>query len=80
MPMSFPDLKSLERRAEQRGFRWNLKDESEEEYREAFADFMLNVDRVESAEIRSKVGWDVLQEDPATLLKMMGIDTSAFTK
>lgn len=41
---------------------------------------MLNVDRVESAEIRSKVGWDVLQEDPATLLKMMGIDTSAFTK
>ncbi|HEN3491669.1 TPA: hypothetical protein U5D94_004566, partial [Yersinia enterocolitica] len=47
-----------------------------EVYREKFADFMVNIDRVESGEIRSKLGWDILQLDPATALKMMGIDIS----
>lgn len=66
MPMSFPDMKSLMGRAELRGFRQPHEGESEATYREAFADFMLNVDRVESVEIRSGKGWDQL--DPFTLL------------
>lgn len=63
MPMSFPNLDSLMRRAEQRGFRQPVSDESEEEYREAFADFMVSVDRVESAEIRSGRGWDQMMPE-----------------
>lgn len=66
MPMSFPDMKSLEQRAELRGFRPPYEGESESEYREAFADFMFTVDRVESVEIRTGKGWDRL--DPLTML------------
>ncbi|ARB86017.1 MULTISPECIES: hypothetical protein [Yersinia] len=76
MPMSFPNLESLKRRAKMRNFRQPLENEPEEVYREKFADFMVNIDRVESSEIRSKLGWDILQLDPATALKMMGIDIS----
>lgn len=72
MPMSFPDLDSLKRRAQQRGFRMPNENESETDYRNAFADFMQTVDRVESGEIRLGVGWDVAQHDPATLLQAMG--------
>jgi hypothetical protein len=64
--MSFPDMKSLMGRAQLRGFRQPHENESEEVYREAFADFMFNVDRVESVEIRTGKGWDAL--DPFTLL------------
>lgn len=81
MPMSFPNLDSLMRRAEQRGFRQPVADESEDSYRSAFADFMVNVDRVESAEIRSGKGWDQMapQELLADLLsgKNRGMSTSA---
>lgn len=66
MPMSFPDMQSLINRAEMRGFRQPEENESEAEYRTAFADFMHNVDMVESAEIRTGRGWD--QMDPLTLL------------
>ncbi|CFR14731.1 hypothetical protein [Yersinia frederiksenii] len=79
MPMSFPDLDSLKRRALQRGFRQPVDTESEENYREMFADFMIKVDRVESAEIRSKLPCDILALDPATALRMMGIDIPNFT-
>lgn len=58
MPMSFPDFESLKRRAEQRKFRQPNEGESEADYRKAFADFMMDVDRVESSEIRTGRGWD----------------------
>lgn len=78
MPMSFPDLESLKRRAQQRGFRMPSENESETDYRNAFADFMQNVDRVESAEIRLGVGWDVAQHSPEVMLEAMGIDPKLF--
>jgi hypothetical protein len=58
MPMSFPNLTSLKNRAKQRGFRDIESNESEDQYRTSFADFMQSVDFVESMEIRAKVGWD----------------------
>ena len=73
MPMSFPDFDSLKARAQQRGFRQPNENETESEFRTALADFMLNVDRVESAEIRSGKGWDEMQDDPAALLRAMGL-------
>jgi len=69
--MSFPDMESLQSRAKQRGFRQPNEGETEAEYRTAFADFMVNVDRVESVEIRNKLGWD--QQDPRAMLEAMGI-------
>lgn len=72
MPMSFPDMDSLKFRAKQREFRQPNEDETEAEYREAFANFMVNVDRVESAEIRTGRGWD--QMDPRSMLEAMGIN------
>ncbi|WYW00713.1 hypothetical protein Illi2_00031 [Pseudomonas phage vB_PpuM-Illi-2] len=72
MPMSFPDMQSLINRAEQRGFRRPLKAETEEEFRNALADHMLHIDRVESAEIRSGKGWD--KQDPRAMLSAMGLD------
>lgn len=77
MPMSFPNLDSLKRRAEQRGFRQPLSAENERQYREAFADWMMDVDRVESAEIRTGKGWDEQQSDPRAMLLAMGIDVDA---
>lgn len=58
MPMSFPTFESLRFRAESRGFRQPINDETEEVYRENFARFMRHVDQVESSEIRSGRGWD----------------------
>lgn len=73
MPMSFPDMESLKSRAQQRGFRQPNENETEAEFRNALADFMVNVDRVESAEIRTGKGWDEQQDDPAALLRAMGL-------
>lgn len=58
MPMDFPDFKSLKRCAEARKFRQPSDGETEEEFREALADFVEPSDLVESCEIRNKVGWD----------------------
>lgn len=58
MPMSFPDMKSLMGRAQVRGFRQPHAGEGEDEYREAFATFMRDVDLVESLEIADGRGWD----------------------
>ena len=60
MPMDFPDMESLKNRAAQRKFREPLEGETEAVYREAFADFMKDVDLIESMEIRSSVGWDIM--------------------
>lgn len=73
MGMSFPNMKSLTHRASQRGFRQPHEDESEDDYRVAFADYMRGVDIVESAEIRTKLPQELLSQDPrAALTAMMG--------
>jgi hypothetical protein len=58
MPMAFPDFKSLCQRAEQRNFRKPNEGETEEEFRQAFAESMQDADPVEAHEIRSGKGWD----------------------
>lgn len=73
MSMSFPTLESLCNRAKMRGFRQPLENEDHSEYRTAFADFMQDVDGLESAEIRlGDIPVDFVREhDPASLLFMM---------
>jgi hypothetical protein len=66
MPMSFPDFQSLKRRAQQRNFRQPHEGETEEQFREEFANFMVTVDSVESSEIRTGRGWD--NQSPQELL------------
>lgn len=51
--MYFPDFHSLKRGAAFRQFREPNEGETEAEFREAFADFMFFVDKVESMEIRA---------------------------
>lgn len=81
MPMTFPDMKSLQYRAKQRGFREAKDSETEADFREAFATFMEGVDRVEAAEIRLGIHSDFVREnDPAGMLKAMGINTSDLFK
>jgi len=58
MPMDFPDLKSLESAAKVWKFREIKKDETEDEFRNALADFVSKKDFIESQEIRNKVGWN----------------------
>jgi hypothetical protein len=60
MPMDFPNMESLVSRAKQRKFREPAEGETEAEFRTAFADFMKDVDLIESMEIRSSVGWDIM--------------------
>jgi hypothetical protein len=66
MPMSFPTFESLRNCATGRNFRQPLKDETEQQYRQALYNFMLHVDSVEASEIKSGVGWD--QQDPSSIL------------
>lgn len=56
--MDFPDMKSLEGCAKVHKFRKPNKDEKEEQFRSALADFVATKDFIESEEIRNKVGWD----------------------
>lgn len=58
MPMSFPDIRSLEMAAKIHGFRAPLKGESEADFREALADHVKPIDIIESMEIRTSRGWD----------------------
>lgn len=58
MPMNFPDLKSLIRAAEMWKFREIEPEETEDNYRNALADFVEPKDVIEAQEIRNKVGWD----------------------
>jgi hypothetical protein len=63
MPMDFPDYSSIKRTGEIWKFRKPHKDESEEDYRNALADYVEPKDFIESQEIRNKVGWDQWSED-----------------
>ena len=63
MPMDFPDLKSLKYAARIWKFRTINDGESEDDYRNALADFVEDKDFIESQEIRHKVGWDKWSEE-----------------
>jgi hypothetical protein len=56
--MDFPDLKSIKSAAKMHGFRPMLDREAEEQYREALADHVRDIDVIESGEIRFGIGWD----------------------
>lgn len=73
MPMTFPTFESLTSRAAQRKFRLPHPDETEEQYRTAFADFMQDVDMVEAAEIRlGRMPMDfVVEADPLMALSAL---------
>lgn len=60
--MDFPDMESLKKWAKQREFRQPFLDESELQYRSAFALFMNDKDPVEAMEIASGKGWDRWKE------------------
>lgn len=62
MPMNFPTMDSLKNRAKQREFRQPEENETEKDYRSAFAAFMYPIDMVESMEIDSSKGWDQWNE------------------
>ena len=55
--MDFPDMNSLKSAAECHQFRKPRKGESEDDYRAALADHVKPIDKIESYEIRFKVGW-----------------------
>jgi hypothetical protein len=48
MPMDFPTLKTLELAAKCHQFRDPLPDESEDDFREALADHVKPIDRIEA--------------------------------
>jgi len=77
MPMDFPDMDSLKRRASVHGFREPKQNESENEYRQELADFVKPIDQIESMEIRAGRGWDKWSEQQQTdcLIDAMGADT-----
>lgn len=56
MPMNFPDMDSLIRMGERLKFRKPNEGETENDYRNALADF--DKDPIESHEIRTGKGWD----------------------
>lgn len=58
MPMDFPNMASLIRRAECHKFRQPKKGETEDQFRTSLADHVEPRDYIESLEIRNKVGWD----------------------
>lgn len=58
MPMDFPDMESLVAAAKVHKFRVPHEGEEEGAYRSALANHVQPIDRVESEEIRNKVGWD----------------------
>lgn len=71
MPRSFPDMQSLVSNAKARKYREPFENETEESYRTNFANWMRNVDPVESLEIRNGVGWDK-QNPLGMLIDLMG--------
>lgn len=56
MPMDFPNLDSLKKAAEVHKFREIRTDETENEYRNALANWVASIDFIESEEIRNSVG------------------------
>lgn len=68
MPMDFPDMSSLKRRAEIHHFRQPNEGESETQYRVALANHVQPIDFVESSEIRNKVGWNKFTDKQNTTM------------
>ena len=62
MPMSFPDMKSLEFAAEAHHFRVAEPGETEDQYRQALANHVAPRSFIESQEIRIGKGWDEWSE------------------
>ena len=62
MPMSFPNMESLERAAVMHKFRPAESGETESQYRGALADHVKPIDFIESQEIRTGKGWDKWDE------------------
>jgi hypothetical protein len=58
MDMDFLDLRSLLDAAEVHKFRQPKPGENTEQYREALADHVKNIDFIQSEEIRSGHGWE----------------------
>lgn len=58
MPMSFPDMESLEFAVKCHKFRGLNDGETEAQYRKSLADHVSKIDFIESQEIRSGKGWD----------------------
>ena len=58
MPVNFPDLNSLKRRAEMWNFRMPNEGESIEEYRKVLHVHVKPKDLIESFEILFGIGWD----------------------
>lgn len=75
MPMNFPDMDSLKNTAAWRGFRQPQEGETEQQYRQAFYNFMVYVDSVEASEIRSGVGWD--KQSPMSVLSAFADKSNA---
>ena len=74
MPMSFPDMESLEMAAEVHKFRKLNEGETEEQYRLALAEHVSPIDFIESEEIRNKVGWDrFTEEQNRAMLRRRGL-------
>ena len=77
MPMDFPDINSLKSAAKVHGFRQPNENETENEYRQALADFVKPIDQIASMEIRAGKGWDKWseQQEVDCLIDAMGADT-----
>lgn len=79
MPMSFPTMQSLKDRATQRGFRQPEPEETEEQFRLAFGEFMKTMDFVEAHEILTSRGWDDwTSQDQMSLVSDVMIQSSGF--
>jgi len=57
--MSFPDYDSLKQIGRIHKFRDPHKNEPEAKYRQALANYVEPIDRIESHEIRTGKGWDM---------------------
>lgn len=68
MPMSFPDMRSLENAARVHNFRQPNEGEEESDYREALANHVKGIDLVESMEIRTGKGWNAFDETDNALM------------
>ena len=63
MPMNFPDMKTLQRRAEVHSFRQPRSNEEEANFRIELARHVLQRDRIEAFEIKFGIGWDQWTEE-----------------
>lgn len=74
MPMSFPDMRSLENAARVHKFRQPAEGEDESTYRDALANHVKGIDLVESMEIRTGKGWNAFNEVDNALMLLHAFD------